>query len=148
MELCSAILLSYFAIAAPATLQPRTLNAWQTYISAAEKRIEQELAGRPDWPDWPDRSKFLRMDFMAASHNAGVRNALRSGTIYVEHMKTVDAGGREILLEDGMIHHWYGAIFVPAITLDALLEWFWRDSPITSLIGIPGCCWWPSHFLR
>src|SRR2546427_1205786 len=117
MELCSAILLSYFAISATATLQPWTLNEWQTYVLANEKRIEQELAGRPD------RSKFLRMDFMDASKSAGVRNALRSGTIYVESMKTQDADGREIQLQDGMIHHWYGAIFVPKITMDVLLKW-------------------------
>src|SRR5213594_3613735 len=126
MELCSAILLSYFAIAAPVTLQPWTLNGWQTYVLATEKRIEQELAGRPDRPDRPDRrdrSKFLRMDFMAASQNAVVRNALRGGTVYVERMKTLDSNGGEIPLEDGMIHHWYGAIFVPGITLDALLDW-------------------------
>ncbi|PYS09272.1 MAG: hypothetical protein DMG15_24340 [Acidobacteria bacterium] len=114
MELCSAILLTYFAIAAPVTLQPWTLNEWQTYVLATEKRIEQELAGR---------SNFLRMDFMAASQNAEVRNALRSGTIYVERMKTLDSNGREIPLQDGMIHHWYGAIFVPRIRLDGLLEW-------------------------
>ncbi len=120
MELCAAILLSYLAIGATATLQPWTLNQWQNYVLATEKRIEQELAGRPDRPN---RSEFLRMDFMEAAKSTEVRNALRSGTIYIERVKTLDTNGGEIQLQDGMIHHWYGAIFAPKITLDALLKW-------------------------
>src|SRR5437867_8253864 len=103
MKFCSALVLSYVAIAA-ATLQPQTLSGWQTYVLATEKRIERELS-------------------MDVSKAAEVRNALRGGTIYIERMRTLDDNGREIQVQDGMIHHWYGAIFVPSIALDPLLRW-------------------------
>ena len=60
---------------------------------------------------------------MDVSKAAEVRNALRGGTIYIERMRTLDDNGREIQVQDGMIHHWYGAMFVPSIALDPLLRW-------------------------
>jgi len=101
-------------VAAAAKLQPRTLQAWDEYIRFTEKRITNELRGG---------SAFLRTDFMKPADTAKVQSALKSGKVYVERLKTLDDRGREIDVNGGLIHHWYGTIFVPAMKVDALLRW-------------------------
>ena len=49
---------------------------------------------------------------------------LESGNVYVEKMQTKDAHGKEIKVDDGMIHHWYGSIFIPNIKLETLIHGF------------------------
>ena len=84
------------------------------YIQLTEKRIASELSGG---------SEFLRMDLMKPANIAKVLSTLKSGKVYAERMKTLDDGGREVDVHDGLIHHWYGAIFVPGIKVDPLLLW-------------------------
>ncbi len=100
--------------AAAAILQMRTLQSWDVYIQQTEKRIATELL---------DESRFLRMDSMKPANTAKVQSVLKAGNVYSERMKTLDAGGREINVQDGLIHHWYGAIFIPGIKVDPLLTW-------------------------
>ena len=97
-----------------AELQPRTLTAWETYVRLTEQRIATELNGRQG---------FLVMDFMPESESRSVHSLLRSGQVYIRKMETKDDNGREIPVKDGMIHHWFGSIFVPGLNLDALLRW-------------------------
>ena len=97
-----------------AKLQPGTLKTWDAYVQLTEKRIDAELAGK---------SSFLVMDFKRADESRRIRSLLMSGQVFMEKMKTTDAGGRELAVDDGMIHHWFGAIFLPNTTLDVLLRW-------------------------
>jgi len=97
-----------------AKLQPGTLKTWDAYVQLTEKRIDAELAGK---------SSFLVMDFKRADESRRIRSLLMSGQVFMEKMKTTDAGGRELVVDDGMIHHWFGAIFIPNTTLDVLLRW-------------------------
>jgi hypothetical protein len=108
--LCLATPLS----AAAAILQMRTLQSWDLYIQQTEKRITGELL---------EESRFLRMDRMKPADAAKVQSVLKAGNVFFERMKTLDAGGREIDVNDGMIHHWYGTIFVPGIKVDPLVHW-------------------------
>jgi len=108
--LCLATPLS----AAAAILQMRTLQSWDLYIQQTEKRITGELL---------EESRFLRMDRMKPADAANVQSVLKAGNVFFERMKTLDAGGREIDVNDGMIHHWYGTIFVPGIKVDRLVHW-------------------------
>jgi hypothetical protein len=96
-----------------ATLQPQTLRAWDAYVSATEKRIASELDGS---------AGFLRIDFMSPSDKAKATAALKSGQVYVLKMRTTDANRREIDVPDGLIHHWFGAIFVPNVSSQALIR--------------------------
>ena len=100
--------------AAGAELQPHTLAAWETYIRLTEQRI----AAEPD-----DGSRFLVMDFAKPSEAQSERDLLRDGEILIQKLETRAEGGRRIEVEDGMIHHWIGAIFLPGAHLDPLLEW-------------------------
>jgi len=108
--LCLATPLS----AAVAILQMRTLQSWDLYIQQTEKRITGELL---------EESRFLRMDRMKPADAAKVQSVLKAGNVFFERMKTLDTGGREIDVNDGMIHHWYGTIFVPGIKVDPLVHW-------------------------
>jgi hypothetical protein len=97
-----------------AELQPKTLAAWETYIGLTEQRIEKELASS---------EKFLVMDFWRPGQAASVRGALRRGQLDVRKLRTTRQGGGSIDVDDGMIHHWIGSVFVPAVKLDALIRW-------------------------
>lgn len=96
-----------------AILQFHTLQSWDTYVQLTEKRIASELHSS---------AGFLQADFMKPADAAKVRDVLKSDKVYVERMKTLDAAGHEIHVQDGMIHHWYGAIFIPGIKVEALLK--------------------------
>ncbi|MGH9782577.1 MAG: hypothetical protein ACRD88_00180, partial [Terriglobia bacterium] len=95
-----------------AELRPRTLEAWETYIRLTEQRIAAELQ---------DSQKVLTTDFLAETRS--IRPLLRNGQVDIRRYRTPDAGGKEISVPDGMIHHWLGTIFVPQTTLPSLLEW-------------------------
>ncbi|HLQ77541.1 MAG TPA: hypothetical protein VK210_09305 [Terriglobia bacterium] len=101
-------------VAAAAVLQLHTLQSWDKYVQLTEKRIAGELHGT---------AGFLQTDFMKPANAAKVQGVLKSGKVYVERMKTLDAAGKEMPVPDGMIHHWYGAIFVPGIKVEPLLKW-------------------------
>jgi hypothetical protein len=107
---CLATPLAAFAV----VLQARTLLAWDTYVRLTEKRIADELKVE---------SSFLRIDRMKPASAAKVQSTLKAGEVYAEHMKTLDAAGKEIDVPDGLIHHWYGAIFVPGIKTEPLVRW-------------------------
>jgi len=100
--------------AATSVLQMRTVQAWDKYVQLTEKRIEAELQ---------EESRFLRMDAMKPADSAKVQNLLKSGQVYAERMKTLDGGGHVIEVPDALIHHWYGAIFIPRIKVEPLVRW-------------------------
>ena len=86
-------------------LTEKTRQAWGTYEKLTEKRIlEKELK---------DSSRFLSLDFMKTSDGKKVRDVLKSGKVYVQKMNTLDDKGKEIPLEDGLIHHWFFRYSVP-----------------------------------
>lgn len=117
-QLCRISLVLLLSLIVPAdslaaTLQPQTLRAWDTYVTATEKRIASELDGS---------AGFLRADFMSPSDKAKATAALKSGQVFVLKMQTRDANRREIDVPDGLIHHWFGAIFVPNVSAQALIR--------------------------
>jgi hypothetical protein len=110
ISVCLAVPLA----ASATTVQNQTLRAWDTYVRLTEQRIANELNSP---------SRFLRVDFMNSDDSQKVQAALKAGKVYVDKMKTTDSSGKDIDVPDGMIHHWYGAIFVPGIRVDPLLRW-------------------------
>ncbi len=91
-----------------AELKQETLDAFASYVSATEARIEKELA-RP--------GAFLYIEGLPEPRRSEVRTELKRGEVYMERLKTPDASGREIRTPDALIHHWLGAVFIPGATL-------------------------------
>jgi hypothetical protein len=93
--------------------RPETLDAWGDYVRLTEDRIEDELgAGRG----------FFASDFEASEPGPAERDALVRGEVVVREMKTTRADRSGIEVPAGSIHHWRGAIFIPGVTLDAVLD--------------------------
>src|SRR4051812_30614566 len=99
---------------AAAVLQKKTLQSWNTYVQWTEKRIASELQGN---------SGYLRMDHMKPAAAADLKSQLKAGNVYIERLTTFDGAGHEIHGDDGLIHHWYGVIFIPGVKLEPLLRW-------------------------
>jgi len=97
-------LLAFFLLAfqAPpggmaATLQSKTLAAWEKYVRLTEQRVERDL----------------QQEIAARPPGDGVQ---------VTRMQTPDGNGKPISVPDGMIHHWKGSVFVLGVTLDVALK--------------------------
>jgi hypothetical protein len=100
--------------ASPAELHPQTLEAWQTYRTLSEARMEQELASSRG---------FLVQDFLPDGQAAACRKLVESGGICVQQMETLDPDGKPVEVPKGLIHHWMAAVLVPGAELDGLLGW-------------------------
>lgn len=106
-----ALTLALRGDATAATLQPHTLQAWRAYVAATEARIARELTAPQG---------FLVSDFSRDA--AGIRRAVSTGDIAIAKLETLDARGKTIVVPDGSIAHWRGAVLVRGVTLDTLLS--------------------------
>lgn len=97
-----------------AKLQPETLKAWERYKKLTEARIQREIASSDG---------FLVRDFLPESDVADIRSVLATGSIYVRKMTTSDEEGGKIKVPKGLVHHWYGIVFVPGVEIDEVLAW-------------------------
>jgi putative flippase GtrA len=95
-----------------AELKSKTVEAWDAYVMATERRIVRELASEQG---------FLVMDFQARARSVAERRALMSGEVLVSDMKTLDSTGEDFDVPGGMIHHWSGAVFIPDVTVEEVM---------------------------
>jgi hypothetical protein len=99
--LCGAWLATQ-SVSLPATLQPKTVQAFDRYIQATEARLERQVNG----------GTFLWVDETAAR-----RDQARQGEVVVAPW----TGHGEVHVPDGLIHDWIGAVFIPGATLGRAL---------------------------
>jgi len=111
---CAIVLLGRPPVAEATKLKPETARAWETYVQLTEKRIDMELNST---------SGFLRTDFMKPSEASTIATTIKSGQVYIKKLNTPGSDGREVRVPDGMIHHWFGSIFVPQVKLESVLNW-------------------------
>ncbi len=95
-------------------LGSETLRAWKAYLELTEQRIAEELESEEG---------FLVMDFLPPADASRAREVTLSGDVFVLKMETRNEEGRRIEVPDGMIHHWYGSIFVPGAALEDVIAW-------------------------
>lgn len=100
------------APSAAAELKPETAAAFDRYVQIAERRMDEEI-GRPD--------AFLITDRMAAERRRDADLRLKNGEVLIERLQARD-GTRTIDVPDGLIHHWVGLGFLPAVRLDAAVS--------------------------
>jgi hypothetical protein len=97
-----------------ATLQPKTVKAWENYVRLTEGRINAELESADG---------FLIQDFLPPQEAKSCREMIVSGDICVLKMETKDEANKKPKIPAGMVHHWMGSIFVPDVELEELLSW-------------------------
>jgi putative flippase GtrA len=102
----SAVVAACIALApTPALAQPdhAVLSAWAQYQTAVDDKYDRSASGHP----------FFALDALDAA--GSWRTAVRQGGI---SMREIDAP----VVNGARIHHWAGAMFVPATTVAALVE--------------------------
>ena len=91
-------------------LRPQTLQAWSAYERQVDARIRAASAeGRP----------FFALDAFGLKD---WRAAAMSGAVAMYRLERPQPGGPGVSVPDGKIHHWAGAIFVPGMTVEAVLQ--------------------------
>ncbi len=95
-----------------AELKPETVKAWEQYLGWIDARVNRELA---------DPQSFLIQDHLPAAEKTKLASRLNAGQIHIEEMKGTVPRDIKFEVPDGLIHHWWGAILVPRVTLKDLL---------------------------
>ncbi len=84
------------------TLKPETVEAYDRYVNAVERRIEAMNTGV--------------LPFLVSDRNPQSRLRLQQGDIIVQNFE------EDIDVPDGIIHDWHGAMFVPGITAEQVIQ--------------------------
>jgi hypothetical protein len=90
-----------------AELTQATLKAFEDYVRDTEERIRAEHA---------TGDKFLITGTLSQQERDAALAQMKRGEVFVRKMLRGDGD-----LEDGMIHHWAGAVFIPGTTVDKAL---------------------------
>jgi len=100
-----------------ADLKPRTLAAFERYVTLTEARMAGEMSGA---------SPFLWIDRQADGRPT-LLGKLKRGEVVSARLQTRD-GKAEIEVPDGLIHHWVGTVLLPGTTIDRVMA-FVKDYP-------------------
>ncbi len=95
-------------------LQPATVTAWQRYYRWADQRVRRQVS---------DPNRFLARDHLSADERETIRQKLRAGDIFVQHItRGVVPSGQKFVVSGGEIHHVWGTVFLPRVKLAELLR--------------------------
>jgi hypothetical protein len=140
----ASIAIGLCAIAAPAgatDLQPKTVEAFNRYVAAAEAQIDEQLSrGQP----------YLWVEGLPASRRSEAEKQLQAGQVVIERLDATGRSdpGKPVSVPGGMIHHWIGTVFIPGATLAQTLaleedydhqqEYFHPDVMRSRILGHDG----------
>lgn len=96
-----------------AILKARTASDFAKYVAAVETRRARDIA---------DNEPFLDIERQAPAQLAKTMAALKRGEVIVTRGAARDASSNEVSVSGGLINHWRGTVFVPRVTLDAMLK--------------------------
>ena len=101
-----------FASTGPESVELRapTLQAWSAYERQVDARLKNAAA---------EGSPFFALDAFGFK---GWKEAAMSGRISMQRLERPQPSGSSVDVPDGKIHHWAGAVFVPGVTLQAVLQ--------------------------
>jgi GtrA-like protein len=94
----------------PAELRAQTLQSWSNYERQLDARLQAASA---------DGAPFFTLDAFGI---AGWRAAAMAGNVAMHRLDRPQPGGATVAVPDGKIHHWAGAVFVPGMTVEAVLR--------------------------
>src|SRR5260370_24482517 len=104
-------LFGLYAGSSAAELKPKTVEAFNRYVSATEARFGKEL--RPD-------GTFLYIDALAPDARKNSYDQLKRGEVLVQKLETRQPGVSADV-RDGMVHHWVGLVFIPGANMAGTL---------------------------
>jgi putative flippase GtrA len=91
-------------------LRAHTVQAWKAYEQRVDMRYEGATA---------TAAPFFALDAFGAMD---WRSTATRGTVAMSRIEASRPGDGEPAIEDGKIHHWAGAIFVPGVSMERLLK--------------------------
>ena len=97
---------------ARAELKPKTVTAWNQYVSWADEKTDRELASS---------DRFLIMDHLPPRQKARVRREVDAGEVTVRRASGVVPNKTKFKLPDGQIHHWWGSVLIPDVSLEQVI---------------------------
>ena len=100
------------AVPQPSELKAGTIEAFDRYLRLTEARNRDELRRTSD---------LLWIDSLPESRRREAYTALQRGEVKMQKLETRD-NGAAIKCPDALIHHWVGAIFIPAANVDDVLR--------------------------
>jgi hypothetical protein len=96
------------AVIGHASLQPRTLQAFQKYVADVEARNQ---AGLPSVP-------FLWVDDLEKGAREETYARLKGGGVAIRRVKPPSASE----IPGGLVHHWEALIFIPGVSVEEVLR--------------------------
>jgi putative flippase GtrA len=96
-----------------AILKARTASDFANYVGAVESRRARDIS---------DNEPFLDIERQPPAQLAKTIAALKRGEVIVTRGAARDASSNEVSVSGGLINHWRGTVFVPNVTLDAMLK--------------------------
>lgn len=93
-----------------AELRPATLQAWAAYERQVDARHQAASA---------NSSPFFALDALGIG---GWREATMKGSVAMHRLDRPQPGGVNVSVPDGKIHHWAGVVFIPGMTVEAVLQ--------------------------
>lgn len=93
-------------------LKQTTVEGFQHYVLQTESRIQSELA---------NPARFIYPDSLPDKQKQAMWERLHAGSVIIQRMHTRE-NGREIVVPDGMVHHWMAIGFIPEVTLQQVVE--------------------------
>jgi len=99
-------------VTGPATLKPKTEEAFAKYVRETDARNNAELQHGKD---------LLWIDSLPEAARKRAYAALANGETQMQRRNT-QLAGQEIVCPGGMIHHWEGLVFIPGARVDDVLR--------------------------
>ena len=96
-----------------AILKAKTAGDFAKYVAAVEARRSRDIT---------DSEPFLDIERQGPAQLAKTIAALKRGEVIVTRGAARDASSNEVSVSGGLINHWRGTVFVPKVTLDAMLK--------------------------
>jgi hypothetical protein len=97
-----------------AELQTQTIEVFERYVQITEARIASEL-------ELDER--FLVQDHLEPQEAVSLHRALSSGSVYATKLQSRLENLANITIPKGMVHHWFGSVFVRGVTMNDLVAW-------------------------
>lgn len=96
-----------------AILKAKTAGDFAKYVAAVEARRARDIS---------DNEPFLDIERQSPAQLAKTIAALKRGEVIVTRGAARDASSNEVSVSGGLINHWRGTVFVPRVSLDAMLK--------------------------